>query len=89
LAFPAENDAEVVVGLGITRVETDGFLELADRLIDLALLVQGDAKVVVGSGMIRLQANGLLELADGLVQVAFLVEGDASAWRNRASLSFQ
>ena len=38
LAFLEERDAKVVVGLGVIRFEADGFLELADRLVDPALL---------------------------------------------------
>ena len=77
LAFLAEGDAEVVVGVGVIRFQADGFLELADRLVGLAFLVEGGAEVVVGVGVIGFQADGFLELADRLVGLAFLVEGDA------------
>ena len=67
----SEGDAEVVVGLGVIRFQAEGFLELADRLVDLAFLAEGDAEVVVGLGVIRFQADGFLELADRLVGLAF------------------
>ena len=47
LAFLVEGDAEVVVGEGVIRFEADGFLELADRLVDLAFLLEGVAEDVV------------------------------------------
>ena len=42
-----EGDAEIVVGIGIIRFQADGFLKLADGLVNLALLDEGDAEVVV------------------------------------------
>ena len=36
------------VGVGVIWFQADGFLELADRLVGLAFLVEGDAEVVVG-----------------------------------------
>ena len=65
------------MGLGVIRVQAEGCLVLADRLVALAFLVEGGAEVVVGVGVIRFQAEGFLELADRLVALAFLVEGDA------------
>ena len=35
------------MGVGVIRFQADGFLELADRLVGLAFLVEGDAEVVV------------------------------------------
>ena len=49
------------------RSQTDGFLELADRLVNLAFPVEGVAEVVVGVGEIGFQAKGFLVLADRLV----------------------
>ena len=49
LAFLAEGNAEVVVGVNVIRFQADGFLELADRLIYLALFAEGDAEVVWAS----------------------------------------
>ena len=63
--------------IGVIRFEADGFLKLADRLVNPAFLVEGDAKVVVGLGVIRFEAEGFLKLADGLVGPAFLDEGVA------------
>ncbi len=36
------------MGVGVIRFQADGFLELADRLVDLAFLAEGNAEVVVG-----------------------------------------
>ena len=48
------------MGLGVIRFQAEGFLVLADRLVDLAFLGEGDAEVVVGLGVIRFQAEGFL-----------------------------
>ena len=40
------------MGLGVIRFQAEGFLELADRLVDLAFLVEGDAEVVAGEVII-------------------------------------
>ena len=65
------------MGLGVIRFKADGFLELADRLVDSAFPAEGVAEVVVGVGVIRFQAKGFLELADRLVDLAFPAEGVA------------
>ena len=65
------------MGLGVIGFQADGFLELADRLVDLAFHGQGGAEVVVGLGVIGFQADGFLELADRLVGLAFFEEGVA------------
>ena len=43
--------AEVVVGLGVILLESDGLAVLGDGLVQLALVVQGIAEVVVGFGV--------------------------------------
>jgi len=45
---------------------------LADRLVDLAFLVEGGAEAVVGVGRNSVSADGFLVLADRLVNLAFL-----------------
>jgi hypothetical protein len=45
-----QGQAEVVVAVGVNRVEADGFPQVADRLVDLAFLAQGNPEVVVGLG---------------------------------------
>ena len=84
-----ERDIQVLAGLGIIRLESQGFLELADRLVGSAFLGEGDAEVVVGLGVIRFQAEGFLELADGLVDLAFLAEGDAEVVVGLGVIRFQ
>jgi len=65
------------LGIGVSRFEANGFLEMADRLVNPASPGQGDAEVVVGIGIIRLDVDGVLILADGLVAPAFPDQGDA------------
>ena len=76
IGLGSKRPIQVVAGVGIVRLESQGFLELADRLVDLAFLAEGDAEVVVGLGVIRFQADGFLVLADRLVGLAFRDEGD-------------
>ena len=40
------------MGQGIIRFQADGFLELADRVVDLAFLFDGDTEVVVGQPIV-------------------------------------
>ena len=72
IGLGGEHELQVLAGVGIVRLESQGFLELADRLVGLAFPAEGDAEVVVGLGVIRFQADGFLELADRLVGLAFL-----------------
>ena len=67
-----EGVAEVVVGLGVVRLEADGLPVLGDGLVQLALAREGVAEVVVGLGVVLLEADGLAVLGDGLVQLALL-----------------
>src|ERR1017187_9112248 len=71
-----ERDEKVLAGVGIVRLESQGFLELLDRLSDTAPLVEGAAQVVVGLNVIRFQAEGFLQLADRLVGLTLLTEGN-------------
>src|ERR1035437_6550848 len=62
-----ERNDQVLAGLGVVRLESQGCLELADGLGETAPLVKGAAQGVVGLGVIRLQAQGFVQLADRLV----------------------
>ena len=59
MGLGGEHDVQVLAGVGIVRLESQGFLELADRLVGLAFLDEGDAQVVVGLGVIRASGAGL------------------------------
>ena len=74
MALLAEGQGEVVARVSVFRVPAEGFPELADRLVGLALPGQGDAEVAVGVGVIRLHFDGLPVLADRVVSLAFLDE---------------
>ncbi len=56
------------MALGVIRFQAEGFLELADGLVELAFPAEDVAEAEVGLGVIRFQAEGFLELADGLVE---------------------
>ena len=71
IALGAEHVVQVPAGVGIVRLYSQGFLELADCLVHLALLAEGDAEVIMDAGVIRCEAEDLLVLADCLVQLAF------------------
>ncbi len=81
--------SQVVVGLGVIRFQAEGFLELTDRLVYLAVLAQGGAEVVVGLGVIRFQAEGFLVLPDRLVDLALPGEGDAEVVVGVGVIRFQ
>ena len=59
--FPHEHDPEIVVNIGIGRVEAQGFEKLLDCRIDLPALGEGAAELVVGPHQVlpRLRVIGL------------------------------
>ena len=68
-ACVAEEDAEVVVGLGVVGLEPDSLAVFGDGLVELALVSQGDAEVVVGFGVVGLEPDRLAVFGDGLVEL--------------------
>ena len=63
-----ENKTEVAVGRGASlRIDPDGFLEMADGLVQPALFQQGNPEVVVGQGEIRVAGEGQVQVVDGFV----------------------
>jgi hypothetical protein len=46
-ALHVQGQAQVIMDEGVVRSQADGFLVLADRLVELAFLVEGGAKVDV------------------------------------------
>ncbi len=46
---PFQQDVQVLAGLGIVRLESESFLELADRLTGLAFLIVYSLRVIVYS----------------------------------------
>src|SRR5262245_27502721 len=66
---------QVMMGVGVARVELDRPAIRGDGFGDVAMPGQGQAKVLPRRGVVRLEAGGLLEMTDGLVQPA-LVEQD-------------
>src|ERR1035437_5822068 len=62
---------QVRAGVGIVRIDSHGFLELLDRIVQSVLPDVSDAKVVMGLGVIRLQLNGDLESAYRHVDLPF------------------
>ncbi len=73
-------------------VETDGLLQVGDRLLLPALYAQGTPEVgVAHGGHLRVvEPKGLLEVVDGLVQSTLLGQGSAEVGvrskRNRGSM---
>src|ERR1039458_6048759 len=74
-ALPFQRMSEVGAGLGVIRLQAEGFLKLTDRLVQPALPAQGDAEAVVGDDVIRFEPEGFLKLADRLVGLTFLGQG--------------
>jgi hypothetical protein len=57
------------VGVGIIGLQSEGFPELADRLVGLADQAESTAEVIVGDSFIRLKQQGLLVMGDALVDL--------------------
>ena len=67
MGLGGERGVQVFAGAGEVRLESEGFMELPDRLVGAAFQAEGKAEVEVGLDVIGFQADGFLELADRLV----------------------
>jgi len=47
IGLGGEHSVQVVAGVGIVRLESEGFLALADRLVELAFPAEGAAEIVM------------------------------------------
>ena len=56
ISLGAEQDVQILAGVGVVRLESQSFLELANCLSGAALLVQDRTQVIVGFGVVGLQA---------------------------------
>jgi len=72
-----QRPSEVVASGGVIRLQTDGFLELIDRLVNLALLEKSNPEIAASLGKIWFQANRFPELRNRLVEPSRAAEGDA------------
>ena len=61
--------AQVVVGLGMVRLQFQCPAVAGDRFVQLSLVPQGDAQVVVGLGIVRLQFQCPAVAGDRFVQL--------------------
>ncbi len=77
MGLGGKHGVQVLAGLGIARLESQGFLELMDRLVRLAFPDEGQAQVVVGLGVVGLRFQGGFNAADGFFDLAFTSEGQA------------
>src|SRR5260221_227217 len=71
------NNASVVVGFCILRLEADGFAVILDRAVVVAFVLANNAPVVVGFCILRLEADGFAVILDRAVVVALIVAGNA------------
>src|SRR5437879_1621944 len=70
-ALVLKSDSEAPVGKARRAgFEPDGFLEVADGLVQPTLGAQGLAEVGVSQSRIRVEPEGFLVMADGLVRPA-------------------
>ena len=71
-ALPAtgQGEAEVLMGVGVVRLESQGLLKMGDSLAKCSAAGKGDAQVVVGGGVAGLDFQGDTVLRDGLVNLS-------------------
>ena len=69
--------AAILVGRGVVRVQTDGFVEIGDRGIDQPLGLKGISAAVVGPAETCLEANGGVEVGDGPVDSPWVLKAKA------------
>ena len=65
-----QRNAQVVVGLGVLRVEFDGLPVAGDGLVQLALVRSAMPRLLWADGELRVEFDGLPVAGDGLVQLA-------------------
>ena len=61
-------EAAVVVSVGISGLEPDGFTEVGDRPFEIAQIQLRDAAVVKGVGEFRLDARRVVKIGDRIPQ---------------------
>jgi hypothetical protein len=75
LAVVAQDDREVVQGLGIIRFESDGGLVGGDGFCEAVQLVEGISEIVMSLGKCGFEMQGLAACGDGfVVSVVQMVE---------------
>ena len=74
----APDEAAVVVGSGVVRLEPDRLVVVHDGVFVPSQIAPGGAAVVVGSGIVRLEPDRLVVVRDGLL-VLFQVVSVAAA----------
>src|SRR5207248_5152806 len=75
-----ESISQVVLRVGVVRIELNRGLEMGERLVHLADLEQGNAECGVNGGIIRIVPKRLLEMRDGLGRSPLLVKGLAEVF---------
>ena len=81
--------SEAAASLGKIRFQSYGFLELADRLVRLAVLKKSITKIVMGFGEFRFQADHFLKLADCIFGSIFLKRGNTEIVARLDEIRFQ
>jgi hypothetical protein len=72
LPFVFVKTASVVVGGGKVRLQANGFVIVAQRVVDLALLLMHIAPTVIRLGKVRLQADRFVDVTQRALQVALV-----------------
>ena len=73
VAFVAVNFASDEVIVGNSRIKTDGLVDVADRLVMLAVCSVGDATISVGNGIVGSETDGLRVVALAPIIVLALI----------------
>src|ERR1700752_2002735 len=79
----AQQDAEVVVRVGVTRVDRDGTFVLGDRIPESTVGLQNNPEIAVPVRLIRAEREALPDEVDGLIGSALLVRQQAGVVKSR------
>jgi hypothetical protein len=79
LAFGVLGGAADDVGVGVLRIEGDGFVVVSDGAVELALVLIGQAAEGVDGGVFRIESDGLVVIGDGPIEVALALIGEAAS----------
>ena len=64
------DESEIVVGVGILRVETNGFAEMVTGWFEVFEIFEDAAEIEMGEGGVWLSIDRALEIFGGFLQIA-------------------
>ena len=77
LVLRYQRDAQIVVGIGVIRLERKGTFVMRYGVIDSVLRYERDAQIIVDTGRVRVEDEGAFVMRHGVIDPALIIEKDA------------